>query len=75
MAHHEIPATPEMMVWGTLDAARPPVLTVDSGDTVTLRSFPAGGKSALPADAARVMICDDSVVIRAATAETRIALR
>src|ERR1700712_2496456 len=55
MAHHEIPATPEMMVWGTLDAARPPVLTVDSGDTVTLRSFPAGGKSALPADAARVL--------------------
>ncbi len=54
MAHHEIPATPEMMVWGTLDAARPPVLSVDSGDTVTLTSFPAGGHAALPADRSTV---------------------
>jgi acetamidase/formamidase len=54
LAHHDIPATPEMMVWGTLDAARPPVLTVDSGDTVTLASFPAGGKASLPADLSRV---------------------
>jgi acetamidase/formamidase len=54
MAHHDIPATPDMMVWGTLDATRPPVATVDSGDTVTLRSFPAGGRASLPADAALV---------------------
>ena len=50
MAHHEIPATPDNMVLGYLDATTPPVLVVDSGDTVLLHSFPAGGRSALPAD-------------------------
>jgi acetamidase/formamidase len=54
MAHHEIPATPENMVWGFLDATTPPVLEVESGDTVTLHSFPAGGEAALPADPSRV---------------------
>ena len=48
MAHHEIPATPENMVLGYLDAASPPVLEVESGDTVTLSSFPAGGREILP---------------------------
>ncbi|HET6305602.1 MAG TPA: acetamidase/formamidase family protein [Rhodopila sp.] len=46
--HHEIPATPENMVLGYLDATSKPVLTVDSGDTVTLHSFPAGGRDTLP---------------------------
>ncbi len=46
--HHEIPATPDKMVLGYLDATTPPVLTVDSGDTVLLHSFPAGGRPALP---------------------------
>ncbi len=54
MATHEIPATPENMTWGTLSAAIPPVLTVESGDTVRLHSFPAGGVAALPADRGRV---------------------
>ena len=48
MAHHEIPATPENMVLGYLDATTPPVLEVDSGDTVQLSSFPAGGRESLP---------------------------
>ena len=48
MAHHEIPSTPENMVLGYLDAASPPVLTVDSGDTILLHSFPAGGHATLP---------------------------
>jgi acetamidase/formamidase len=47
--HHEIPATPEAMILGYLDAKSPPVLSIDSGDTVTLHSFPAGGREALPA--------------------------
>ena len=47
--HHTIPATPETMVLGYLDATTPPVLHVDSGDTVTLASFPAGGRWSLPA--------------------------
>ena len=53
MAHHDIPATPENMVLGYLDATTKPVLKVDSGDTVTLASFPAGGHEMLP-EAARV---------------------
>jgi acetamidase/formamidase len=48
--HHDIPATPESMVWGYLDATSKPVLEVSSGDTVTLRSFPAGGMDTLPTD-------------------------
>ena len=52
--HHDLPAAPEVMVLGHLDAATPPVLEVDSGDTVTLRSFPAGGRAFLPFDPARV---------------------
>lgn len=48
MAHHEIPATPENMVLGYLDATTPPVLEVASGDTVLLSSFPAGGRDSLP---------------------------
>ncbi|MDU6729046.1 MAG: acetamidase/formamidase family protein, partial [Bradyrhizobium sp.] len=47
---HEIPATHESMVWGYLDSTTPPVLEVASGDTVTLHSFPAGGKETLPED-------------------------
>lgn len=54
MATHHLPAAPETMVWGTLSAATPPVLTVESGDTVTLACVPAGGAAAFPADAARV---------------------
>jgi acetamidase/formamidase len=42
------------MVWGYLDSANPPILTVNSGDTVTLHSFPAGGKETLPDDLSRV---------------------
>ncbi|MDX6804790.1 acetamidase/formamidase family protein [Terrihabitans rhizophilus] len=45
---HEIPATPENMVWGYFDATHKPVLEVESGDTVLLHSFPAGGPEALP---------------------------
>ena len=54
MAHHDISSAPENMVWGYFDAALPPVARIASGDTVTLRSFPAGGRESLPADLARV---------------------
>ena len=47
---HEISSAPENMVWGYIDSATPPVLEVASGDTVTLHSFPAGGKEFLPED-------------------------
>ena len=52
--HHDIPDTPDNMVLGYLDAAQPPILTIDSGDTVTLASFPAGNDATLPSDPARV---------------------
>ena len=52
--HHEIPAVPESMVWGYLDGTTEPVLRVASGDTVTLHSFPAGGKESLPPGGAGV---------------------
>lgn len=51
---HEIPAAAEYMVWGYLDATTKPVLEIDSGDVVTLHSFPAGGKDFLPANPALV---------------------
>jgi acetamidase/formamidase len=41
MAHHEIDDRPEHLMWGYLDAAVPPVVTVASGDTVTLHCLPA----------------------------------
>ena len=52
--HHEIPATPDNMVWGYLDSATKPVLRVASGDTVTMHSFPAGGFETLPEDYSKV---------------------
>jgi acetamidase/formamidase len=48
--HHIIPPTPEMMVWGYLDSTVKPVLEIASGDSVSLSSFPAGGKECLPPD-------------------------
>ena len=47
--HHVIPSTPDKMVLGYLDSRTPPVLEIESGDTVTLSSFPAGGRDSLPA--------------------------
>ncbi|WP_227323596.1 acetamidase/formamidase family protein [Acidisoma silvae] len=54
MAHHLIPARPESMVFGYLDARIPPVLTVNSGDTVKLEAVPAGREDRLPPECARV---------------------
>jgi acetamidase/formamidase len=51
---HEIPALPENMLWGYIDSTTRPVLEIDSGDLVTLHSFPAGGFEILPADASLV---------------------
>ena len=50
--HHDMPASPDLMVWGYLDAATPPVLTVESGDTVAMRTVPAGGGVFVNPDAA-----------------------
>ena len=47
MAIHRIPATPETVRWGVFDAAIPPVLTINSGDTVVLECV-SGGPDTLP---------------------------
>ena len=54
MPTHHLPATPETMIWGTLSADTPPVLRIDSGDTVSLACVPAGGAASFPADLSRV---------------------
>ena len=48
--HHEIAASPNNMVWGYLDATTPPVLSVESGDTIGLTSWAAADESDLPED-------------------------
>ena len=52
--HHELSSAPENLVLGYLDATSKPVLTVESGDTVTMHALPAGGHASLPADRSRV---------------------
>jgi len=48
--HHVIDPLPETMVWGYLDASVPPVLTVASGDTVSLTSWSSADEEDLPPD-------------------------
>ena len=52
--HHTIEPKPETMVYGYFDPSLPPLLEIDSGDTVTLSSWPAGGLDSLPPDRSRV---------------------
>ncbi len=49
-SHHDLPALPENIHWGFHDAALPPVLEVDSGDTLHLTSWTAGTEADLPED-------------------------
>jgi len=51
---YEIPATHETMVWGYIDGTTNTVLEIESGDVVTLHSFPAGGADILPENRAMV---------------------
>jgi acetamidase/formamidase len=52
--HHHLPTTTETVAWGYFDAARPPVLTVDSGDTVSFDTLPAGDFGEVPSDPTRI---------------------
>ena len=47
MATHRIPASPETVRWGIFDASFPPLLTVQSGDTVVLECV-SGTPEVLP---------------------------
>ena len=47
MATHRIAASPETVRWGIFDAAFPPLLTVQPGETVTLECV-SGTPEVLP---------------------------
>ena len=49
---HTLDPTPQTVHWGYFDAALPPVLTVRSGETVTLTAL-SGGPAELPEDEGR----------------------
>lgn len=57
--------TPQTVHWGYFDATLAPVLTVRSGETVTLTN-PSGGPAELPADEARFPVSDAHRAILAA---------
>jgi acetamidase/formamidase len=52
--HYVIPSTPEASVWGYFDATEAPILEIDSGDTIAVRTMPAGGGPFLPANKALI---------------------
>jgi len=47
---HMIAPVPEAIVWGYLDASVPPVLTVTSGDTISLIAWSSADEEDLPSD-------------------------
>ncbi|MDB5512434.1 MAG: amidase [Enterovirga sp.] len=47
MTHHQLDAGPNSVHWGYFDAMLPPVLTVESGDTVTISTV-SGGPDVMP---------------------------
>jgi acetamidase/formamidase len=47
VATHRLDASPQTIHWGYFDAQLPPLLTVDSGDTVTISTV-SGGPEAMP---------------------------
>lgn len=49
MQTHQLKSSPDTVHWGWFDAALPPVLTVDSGDRVTIESI-SGGPANLPGE-------------------------
>ena len=48
--HHVIPPVPENMVWCYFDTTTPPVLTIQSGDTVKLTAWNSADPEDLPSD-------------------------
>ena len=53
--HHTVPCRPSNCHWGFFDAALPPLLTVASGDTVTVECV-SGGRDILPTDSDAVTL-------------------
>jgi acetamidase/formamidase len=63
--HHHLPASPATCHWGQFDAALPPVLTIQSGDHVTIDTI-SGGAEVLPRDGFEILP-DHRAVIAALT--------
>lgn len=64
MTLHTLPATPETIVWGRFAANQTPVLTVQSGDTVTIETF-NGGAYAFPPEGSDMHLAEAQRVIDA----------
>lgn len=65
MALHHLPATPETIKWGVFDAAIPPLLTVDSGDTVVMECV-SGGPEMMPPPESGLLVPPALAAIHAA---------
>ncbi|HQT80075.1 MAG TPA: acetamidase/formamidase family protein [Rhodopila sp.] len=65
MAMHRLTSTPQTVRWGVFDASFPPVLTVNSGDTVTLECV-SGGPEVMPPPGSNFVIPPALAAIHAA---------
>ncbi|MBT5809631.1 MAG: amidase, partial [Rhodospirillaceae bacterium] len=63
-AHHEVFPSPETVHWGVFNAAIPPVVEINSGDTVTLHAV-SGGADIMPDEADGFEILPEHPVIHA----------
>lgn len=67
MAKHELKASPETVHWGYFDATVPPVLTIASGDEITVETI-SGGPEHLPPPAKRLAVLPEHGPIHAKVA-------
>ncbi len=65
MTTHRVPCAPTNVRWGTFDAAYPPLLTVNSGDTVVLECV-SGGPEVMPPPGSGLQIPPPLAAIHAA---------
>ncbi len=65
MATHRIASTPETVRWGVFDATFPPLVTVNSGDTVVLECL-SGGPEVMPPQGSGLTIPPALAAIHAA---------
>jgi acetamidase/formamidase len=62
---HRLAPTPETVRWGTFDAAYPPLITINSGDTVVLECV-SGGAEVMPPPASGLRVPPALAAIHAA---------
>ena len=62
-AHHVLKASPATVHWGYYDAAQKPVLTIKSGDTVTVDSVSGDTESLPPPDSGFSVLADHRDII------------